>query len=226
MNVNALIEAERRTAASKEINRTFRRMGYKKLGSGADATVWAKDDESVIKVIMPDDRDTMDSAAKTFYSFYNFCRKNSGMPNLPKFVQVTKEGHHTTFEVDGKDYIMIGIERLHPIKDGSMSQALVWQMSDLVTHGHKWNEAYKLMLKSSTWKNWDESPSTDEIIDFLKNLNKITYLKFDVLYTLMLLLYKNGKINKMGWDLHTENVMERKDGTLVIIDPWFATELD
>jgi hypothetical protein len=38
----------------------------------------------------------------------------------------------------------------------------------------------------------------------------------------MKLLYQSGKINKFGWDLHTENVMQRSNGELVIVDPWFA----
>ena len=38
----------------------------------------------------------------------------------------------------------------------------------------------------------------------------------------MRLVYATGRINKVGWDLHTENVMMRKNGELVIIDPWFA----
>lgn len=227
MRINQFInEAERRTVASKEINTTFRKMGYKKLGEGADASVWAKDDESVVKIIMPDDRDSMDAAAKTFYTFYEFCHKNSDQPNLPRFVQVTKGGHHATFTADDKEYIMIGIERLQPLKDGSMSQALVWIMSDLVSQGKNWDAAYSEMCKLSTWSSWEAPPEPKKIVRFLKNLDGNAYVKFDVLYTLMLLLYKRGKINKLGWDLHTDNVMERKDGTLVIIDPWFATEFD
>lgn len=35
-------EAESNTAASKEIRLALTAAGYKKLGSGADATVWAK----------------------------------------------------------------------------------------------------------------------------------------------------------------------------------------
>lgn len=38
------------------------------------------------------------------------------------------------------------------------------------------------------------------------------------------MLYKTGQINKIGWDLHTENVMHRRNGQLVIIDPWFNIE--
>lgn len=220
-----LREAEEGTREAKKIDREFKKMGYKKLGSGAEAAVWAKDDDSVVKVIMPESGADMDSAAKTFYKFYEFCQQNTDQSNLPRFVQITKDNHHVTFEVNDRQFIMIGIERLRPLKEGSFSQAMIWMMSDLVTKNKTWTEAYKDMLDPKTWKHWDPPPSAAQIIKKLKNIDGMTFVKFDVLYTLMLLLYKKGKINKLGWDLHTENVMERKDGTLVIIDPWFSTEL-
>ena len=218
-------EAETRTKAAKEINKTFKESGYKKLGSGAEATVWAKDDSSVIKIIMPEDRSSMDSAVRTFKKFYEFCIKNAEQSNLPRFVQVTKNGHVETFTAANREFTMIGMERLKPLKEGSFSQALIWMMSDLVTHGKRWTEAHKLMTKPSTWKHWDGPPTVKELVAKIKNLDDLTYAKFDVLYTLMLLLYKRGKLDKVGWDLHTENVMQRSDGTLVIVDPWFASEM-
>jgi hypothetical protein len=224
--IQAVNEAESRTVASKEINRVFKKHGYKKLGSGAEATVWAKDDESVIKIIMPEDRSSMDSAVKTFRKFYDFCRENEKQPNLPKFVQVIENNHLATFTEDEREFTMIGMERLQPIKDGSFSQAIVWMMSDMVTKDKKWEDAYPLMLKKDTWKHWDGPPTVKELISKLKGIDEIIYAKFALLYTLMLLLYKQGKINKLGWDLHTENVMERKDGTLVIVDPWFSIRVD
>jgi hypothetical protein len=36
-----------------DITKKLQSAGYKKLGSGADATVWAKDDNYVIKILMP-----------------------------------------------------------------------------------------------------------------------------------------------------------------------------
>lgn len=225
-NKNNVVEAEKGTAAAKEIYKTFRSMGYKKLGSGAEATVWAKDDDNVIKVIMPEDTSSMDSASETFYKFYEFCRQNKDQPNLPKFVDIIKDKHHATFTADDREFIMIGMERLKPIPEGSLSQALIWQMSDLVTKKLKWNQAYKEMIKKESWKHWDEQPPASKIIRYLKNIDDVTYAKFDVLYTLMLLLYLKGNINKMGWDLHTENVMQRSDETLVITDPWFNNQLE
>jgi hypothetical protein len=101
----------------------------------------------------------------------------------------------------------------------------VWMMSDLVTKDLPWEKAYNEMLKPKTWKHWDTSPTVEEIITFLKTLKGTLYVQFDVLYSTMLLLYKRGKINKVSWDLHTENVMVRKDGTLVIVDPWLTNSL-
>ena len=53
------------------------------------------------------------------------------------------------------------------------------------------------------------------------NLKPIKKSEYQLLYIVMELLYRTGKINKMFWDLHTENAMQRQDGTIVIIDPWF-----
>ena len=33
-------------------------------------------------------------------------------------------------------------------------------------------------------------------------------------------LYSTGSKNKYRWDLHSDNIMMRKDGTPVINDPW------
>ena len=52
-------------------------------------------------------------------------------------------------------------------------------------------------------------------------MNEQERLKYEVLFKLMTLLYHTGRINKVGWDLHTENAMMRGD-TIVITDPWFG----
>lgn len=226
MNYDQIIDETESDTTQEEISRVFTDLGYRKLGSGVDATVWAKKGSSdVIKIIMPSDSSRMDSAEKTFRKFYEFCQANGDQPNLPKFVHITKQGHVEPFTVQGKNYIMIGMERLNPIKNGSISQALVWILSDLATKNIKWEQAYKQLLKSQTWKFWEGKPSVKEIVSNIKNFDDLTLGKIALLYTMMRLLYHKGRINKMGWDLHTENVMQRDDGTLVITDPWFQEKL-
>jgi hypothetical protein len=60
-------EAETRTKNSAAIAKKLKAAGYKKLGSGADSIVWAKDEGSVIKILMPEDSNSL--AEKVFLEF-------------------------------------------------------------------------------------------------------------------------------------------------------------
>jgi len=46
----------------------FRKLGYKKIGSGADSTVFAKEAGYVIKILMPEDPGSR--AVEVFKKFY------------------------------------------------------------------------------------------------------------------------------------------------------------
>lgn len=214
VKVVELLEAETRTPASTEIHNSLRKAGYKLLGKGADATVWAKKTGPVLKIIMPDDGQGAGPAGDTFMKFYNFCKDHPDLENLPNF-----SGGADVFSADGKDYIMVTMERLKPIPKGSFEEAMVWQLSDLSTKNIKWREAYKLIQDPKEWKGYD-SADVNQIIDHIKNFSRAQQAEYGLLFTLMSLLWHQGKINKQGWDLHTENAMMRGD-TIVITDPWF-----
>ncbi len=208
-------EAEIRTPASKEIRTTLRKNGYKLLGSGADATVWAKNTGDVIKIIMPDDHMGAGVAGDTFMKFYEFCKQNSTLQNLPKF----SAQESSVFKADNKDYVMVSMERLSPIPESSFQEAMVWILSDLATKRISWDDAKKEIVNPNTWANF-EGMNGDQVIKIFRSLDKKGLLELEVLYKLMTLLYHKGKINKLGWDLHTENAMMRGN-TIVITDPWF-----
>jgi len=208
-------EAESKTSASKEIRSTLRKAGYKLLGSGADATVWAKKSGPVTKIIMPDDHQGAGSAGDTFMKFYEFCLENQNISNLPRF----SGNEASVFQADGKDYIMVTMERLKPIPEGSFEEAMVWQLSDLATKRMTWKQALEIVRDPNEWMTFDHN---SQIIDRINSMSKKDILEYEVLFKLMTLLYHKGKINKVGWDLHTENAMMRDDGTIVITDPWFS----
>jgi len=216
-------EAESYTAASKEIRSSLRNAGYKLLGSGADATVWAKKSGPVIKIIMPDDGEGAGITGDTFMKFYEFCKEHSDLENLPRFSGQEVD----VFEADGKDYVMVSMERLKPIPQGSFAEAIVWILSELATKNISWSSSLKMMRDPKTWSSWNSfvnSMNSQEIIQRLNNLNRTSIEEIAVLFTLMKLLYHTGKINKIGWDLHTENAMMRGD-TIVITDPWFTSKI-
>ena len=211
-------EAEHGTDTAKEIEKHFKKAGYKKLGTGADANVYAKDEQNVIKILMPEDPSTQ--SERVFNKFYEFSAEHNDIKNLPKFNSVSK------FNVLDKEYTVINMERLYPIENNSFEEAMVWILSDLAIQRINWNEALQIIQDETTWENFTGNIPLEEIFNRIDNLDDVYKAEYGLLFTLMTLLYHTGRINKIGWDLHTENVMQRKDGTLVIIDPWFAITED
>lgn len=203
------------------IDQTLRSAGYTELGSGADATVWTKDSGSVIKIIVPED-DDVSRAVTTFKKFYEFCMQHQDVECLPKFIPIQGR-HYAEFTIKDKTFVQISMEQLYPLKNNSFHEAMTWYLSDFATKNTPWDKVKQIL---SSPKAWYDSEHFDKYANQfalkVQNLNKIFEAKLSLLYTVMSLLYHTGRINKFGWDLHTENVMQRKDGTLVIIDPWFS----
>lgn len=233
-----LDEAEHDTAASEEIYSTLEKHGYELLGSGIDATVWAKKDSpEVIKIIMPEHGEGAGAEANTFYKFYEFCKKNPNLENLPKFVRIGGEAH-SVFTADGRDYIMIGMERLKPIPHGSFAEAMVYKLSEFASEGLSWEDVHDLLRSEQAWDKWehvdqedmerrDAAPMpTGNVISTVDSWDERDSAKWGVLYSLMRLLYHTGRINKQAWDLHTENAMMRGNDMIVITDPWVVSEVE
>lgn len=213
-----LDEYEQGTDNSKQIFAKLQQLGYKKLGGGVDATVWSKDEGHVIKILMPSaDRETADTA---FTFFYDICKDNQQNSFLPKFIDIGGV-HHTVFEINGTPYRQIAMERLQPIKRGSPEEALVWSLSDLAEVSFiKWRDVLKQLNNPKTWEHYPYGNRWQAAVTLLQNPQSQEY--YHNLFATMQDLYKEGRAAGHGWDLHTENVMQRKDGTLVITDPYLG----
>jgi hypothetical protein len=164
---------------------------------------------------MPEDSNSL--AEKVFLEFYNFVRSNPNLPNLPKFLESAQ-----TMDINGKSYTFVVMERLQHLKRGSIDEAMVWILSDFAVKKMSWEAVLKELADPKTWEYWDGPPSVEKILQIVQTMDEKVSSRYSILYKLMTLLYHTGRINKLGWDLHTENVMKRADGSLVVIDPWFA----
>lgn len=215
-----LTEESMRDFMYDEVTSKLERSGYRELGSGADAVIYTKDDGSVIKIILPED-DGNDRAVNTFKDFIDFCIANKQYANIPR-VQEIKEPKIKKYLGDADLYGVV-MEKLNPIRNHSFEEAMVWILSDLCTEKVSWQDAVNRIKEERTWEHYSEMNPT-EILIRLDQMDERDLLEYEVLFKLMMLLYHKGRINKLGWDLHTENVMQRDDGTLVIIDPWFNAE--
>ena len=207
-------EADSKSQYAHEITLKLQAAGYKKLGIGADSTVWAKDDSYVIKILMPDDPNSQ--AEKVFQKFYEFCQQHPKLSVLPKFNEVN------TIDIGGKDYTQIEMEKLTPIVNNTFEEAMVWALSDMVSENLSWDNVVKELLNPNTWNGAMTRVMRKMPIFVTQRMNSPEFNKtYSQLYEVMRQLYQTGQINKFGWDLHTENVMQRSNGQLVIIDPWF-----
>jgi hypothetical protein len=213
-------EAEAATKNSNEIWRQLRAAGYHHVGSGADATVFAKDDSHVIKILMPEDAGS--KAEQVFRKFYETAIKHQDLACLPKFNEVN------TIDINGKDYLQIEMERLQPIEKGTFTEGIVWFFSDYCQAQSSWDQVDHALGLSTTWDWYPYAKGSKNLAAQCSKqwqdlmYNKRSYAMYKQLYSVMKLLYTTGNINKFGWDLHTANVMQRGNGQPVIIDPWFS----
>lgn len=211
-------EYEQGTDNSKQIFSRLKELGYTKLGGGVDATVWSKEDGHVIKILMPsEDRETADNA---FLFFYDICKDNQQNQFLPKFIDISGS-HHSVFELNGTPYRQIAMERLQPIKRGSIEEALVWALSDLATVAFiKWRDVLKELNKPKFWEHYPYGNRWKPAVALLQNPQAEEY--YHDLFSTMQDLYNEGRSAGHKWDLHTENVMQRGNGSLVITDPYLG----
>jgi hypothetical protein len=211
-------EAETATQNSRQLAKEFRQLGYSQIGSGADATVWARDDSHVIKILMPEDVGSR--AEQIFRKFYEFSMAHQDLACVPRFNEVN------TIDINGEDYTQIEMERLAPIEKGTFMEGVVWLLSDYVAEQTPWSTIESELAMPDTWEMY--SPNYANALaqtwqSLLENpAGRKTYVMYRQLYNVMKLLFTTGTINKFGWDLHTANVMRRNNGQPVIIDPWFS----
>jgi hypothetical protein len=94
-------------------------------------------------------------------------------------------------------------------------------LSDFARTDKTWVEVKTALLDPNEWKNYDDP----EIYQKIQRMKPAAWVQYHMLFLLMQLLHLAGSINNLGWDLHTENVMRRRNGTLVVVDPWFAQHI-
>jgi hypothetical protein len=186
------------------ITKALKKAGYTFIGSGYDAQVWMKDEGTVVKILMPKEDNTAHDTFKTFYQI----SKKLNSPNLPRFKEV--DGSEVfNFTVKGEPFVQYGIEQLHPLKRGSLDEWVVWMMAELSANQLDWNTAVEKMGKEKG-KHAKEFAA----------LNSSKLSEYKILYNTLRKLHKVGRSKGYGWDPHTENIMQRDDGTIVITDPW------
>jgi hypothetical protein len=197
-------EYEQGTPSAREINQTLTQAGYRRLGGGVDAAAWRRDDDTVIKIIMPETSDSR-PAMKTFKRFFRLTQARPS-PHWPRYRtmrdETGQESVFAKFEIQGRTYLQIAMERLYRLNN--IDHAMIQDMSDTIERGRSFQD----------WQasNQDEWHTVESWLK--KNQQQLPGL-----WAAMRAAYKQSD-RKYEWDLHAGNVMKRRDGTFVITDPW------
>jgi hypothetical protein len=150
--------------------------GYEKIGKGTWGEVYSKpDDPYVLKLFHPGD--------KAYRAFMNLAMQHQDNPHFPKFkgkmVRVTD------------DYSAVRMERLEPMRDRKITQALSGYIEELA------GEEYAYASKRVIWPLRFKNPRLKEACNLIATLIG----------------------DRFGLDLEgTGNIM-RRENTLVFIDP-------
>ena len=186
--------------------------GYKSIGKGVDAIVFAKKDSpDVVKYLIGDrDRET-NIAAGGFLAFAEFC-KTVKSPHLPKFSEIK------TIKIGNEEIYQVSMERLHKLTEDELDVA--WTMARYAENNGTFEDVVKDIEEtgSKALPQYQDQVVRQRTIH-LKILNKNKSV-----FVLMQQLAKHaGSIKGLSLDLIHEtgyNIMRRRDGTWVIIDPF------
>jgi hypothetical protein len=197
---------------NKLVKNKLKAAGYKFIGSGYDAQVWMKDEGTVVKILMPKDDN---SAHETFKTFYKLSKKLDA-PNLPKFKKIDGEEVYN-FSINNQPFVQYGMEQLHPLKKGSLDEYVVWMLADYAAKQLDWADVVDSIGKDSGKGYY---PNAEKLQKEFAAQDSRKVKEYQLFYNTLRMLHKVGMKRGYGWDPHTENIMQRGDGTLVITDPY------
>lgn len=182
-----------------KIVKTLTDAGYTRLGYGADKTVWGKDSDRVIGIIMPGNW-RLRLATRCFIALYKLAQSQPNNPYLPRYVTFRdergNENHYRQFNIDDRPFLQFGMERLEHGRDVDLRESI---------------ESLGRSARSGT--------SFD---DAIKNPN-VTYRPwFPQFYQTLIAVVTQARKYRVNVDLLTgDNVLYRADGTPVIVDPYY-----
>jgi hypothetical protein len=181
--------------------------GYKYLGSGVDQAAYTEPGTGlVLKIFGTNDTDQFSNDHKMFFKWYKFCTKHQDNPFLPRFY-----GHESFFwphkPSKGQKphrYLMI---RTEPLQESGNVGSVLANMSVEIGDGESVKNVMRYLQETNpkTYANLVARIREKGVLRFLQTVKK---------------LHEIGDRNGFAWDLHSGNIMMRKDGTPIINDPW------
>ena len=195
---------------TKKIDTVLTQSGYRRLGYGADKSVWFKEGENVVGIIMPSHK-RLDTAMKSFLRLFQLSQDNPDNNYLPKFARLSDENgnldYYREFTIDNKKFVQYGMERLYPLRNKDVIDVIT-MMRKFVSRNLDYNTV-NVLLKYYFEKN----PTLLDNIPDVKQL-----------YETVKLIIQSAPSDIFIDILDNKNVMQRLDGTPVFVDPYYSSD--
>lgn len=209
-----LIHEYKNPQTLKLLRSQLAQMGYKSIGKGVDAIVFAnKTHPDVIKVLIGEADSHTDRAAEGFLTFVKFCDQVSSV-HLPKFGSITQT------QVGSEVMYQVSMERLYNLTEDEKDVA--WFMARAVSRDLPWESVLETIHSHGERANPEYQPQiTAERAKYLKIAQKN-----QTVFVVMQKLHAHAaSLKNVSMDLlndEGQNIMKRKDCTWVITDPYVA----
>lgn len=188
--------------------------GYKYLGGGIDKQAWLEPGTGYAYIVFGtrEGHKEFTPDQRMFVDWVNYCNANKNNPHLPRFSGLE------SFNFRNQLYIQCRMELLQEVS--GHIKTLVAHLEDAVKHIR--NDAIDdALFKLGSTGYWDDENSTlgyyetKDIIRELGGREAVTSLLKTVRQ-----VAEFGEQHGFNLDLHAGNYMQRKDGTIVVNDPF------
>lgn len=193
------------STTDKGIRSALEAKGYQFLGKGVDQTAYLEPSTGlVLKVFGTQGKKGFSADQKMFFTWYDYCTKNSNNPLLPRF------SGHDSFMWNDTRYLMIRTELLKKTQSPMRRTLddLGWMSRSYLQHKGISVGAFVRYLQNYRQGDYallKKALGPKGVIQMVATLDE---------------LMKIGQGRGYNWDMHGGNFMNRADGTLVINDPW------
>lgn len=205
----SMVEGEEGLALRKQIRRVMKQKGWHQVGSGFFSLVFTKKDQNrVRKIIAPEAEVVQGSANDLQSSFVEYVMQHRTNPHLPRFYKTSG------IKVGPLRMSVYNMEKLRPLSDDNLL------LTEAVVRA--------AMQGGSLLRTWQtlrgiyasDQPEWDRLYKHWPTFRD----RFKVLYSTVVDLQRKAKQRGAFLDMFNvpgaENIMQRVDGTPVVIDPW------
>lgn len=197
---------------AQEMRQRMRAAGYAFWGEGVDSIVWGKHEGTVVKIVMPmpnQGRSRQAAGNRAILAYRQWAQEHSNNPHMLRFGTINGQPYRK-IRVGQSEFLQLSMEALEELPTavreflGQLLNQGVWH------HFPTWQDFLRHARQDSRWT---------QLLDALMERYREQMPGF---YNIASQLRQWGAGQGLGWDLAGFNVRQRRDGTMVIVDPFGA----